>query len=105
MDFVTSYFFTNEPRFRVQGVESIDGHFATLCREFDFYDVKEKYRYLNYYLSLDSIISYTQGWYQGGVKATVSGVFRTLSLKIQKAGTKIEIVLALPCWLSSWLFS
>jgi hypothetical protein len=26
----------------VQGVESLGGHFATLCREFDFYEVKRK---------------------------------------------------------------
>jgi hypothetical protein len=25
----------------VQGVESLDDHFATLCREFDFYEVKK----------------------------------------------------------------
>ena len=25
----------------VQGVESLGGHFATLCREFDFYEVKQ----------------------------------------------------------------
>ena len=32
------------------------------------------------------------------------GYFRTLSLKFQKATSKIEVVLALPCWLSqfSW---
>jgi hypothetical protein len=33
------------PYFRVgvQGVESLGGHFATLCWEFDFYEVKKKY--------------------------------------------------------------
>ena len=25
----------------VQGVQSLGGHFATLCREFDFYEVKK----------------------------------------------------------------
>jgi len=29
-------------RVSVQGVESLGGHFATLCREFDFYEVKKK---------------------------------------------------------------
>ena len=29
------------PRVSVQGVESLGGHFATLCREFDFYEVKK----------------------------------------------------------------
>ena len=28
-------------RVSVQGVVSVGGHFATLCREFDFYEVKE----------------------------------------------------------------
>ena len=28
-------------RVSVQGVESLGGHFATLCREFDFYEVKK----------------------------------------------------------------
>ena len=28
-------------RVSVQGVESLGGHFATLCWEFDFYDVKK----------------------------------------------------------------
>ena len=30
------------PKVSVQGVESFGGHFATLCREFDFYEVKKK---------------------------------------------------------------
>ena len=28
------------PRVSVQGVESLGGHFLTLCRGFDFYEVK-----------------------------------------------------------------
>ena len=28
-------------RVRVQGVKSVGGHFACLCREFDFYEVKK----------------------------------------------------------------
>ena len=28
-------------RVRVQGVKSVGGHFACLCREFDFYEVKQ----------------------------------------------------------------
>ena len=28
-------------RVSVQGVASLGGHFATLCREFDFYEVKK----------------------------------------------------------------
>ena len=28
-------------RVSVQGVKSLDGHFACLCREFDFYEVKK----------------------------------------------------------------
>jgi len=35
-------------RVSVQGVESLGGHFATLCREFDFYEVKKrKYYYFS----------------------------------------------------------
>ena len=30
-------------RVSVQGVESLGGHFATLCQEFDFYEVKKYY--------------------------------------------------------------
>jgi hypothetical protein len=30
-------------RVSVQGVESLGGHFAILCRGFDFYEVKKKY--------------------------------------------------------------
>ena len=29
-------------RVSVQGVKSLDGHFACLCRGFDFYEVKKK---------------------------------------------------------------
>ena len=29
----------------VQGVKSLGGHFASLCRGFDFYEVKKKYYY------------------------------------------------------------
>ena len=29
----------------VQGVKSLGGHFACLCRDFDFYEVKKKYYY------------------------------------------------------------
>jgi hypothetical protein len=29
------------PRVSVQGVKSLGGHFACLCREFDFYEVKK----------------------------------------------------------------
>ena len=29
------------PRVSVQGVKSLGGHFACLCRGFDFYDVKK----------------------------------------------------------------
>ena len=31
-------------RVRVQGVESLGGHFATLCQEFDFYEVKKDFQ-------------------------------------------------------------
>ena len=31
----------------VQGVKSLGGHFACLCREFDFYEVKKKYYYFS----------------------------------------------------------
>ena len=34
-------------RVSVQGVESLGGHFATLCREFDFYEVKKNYYYFS----------------------------------------------------------
>ena len=30
-------------RVSVQGVKSLGGHFACLCRRFDFYEVKKKY--------------------------------------------------------------
>ena len=32
-------------RVSVQGVKSLGGHFACLCRGFDFYEVKKKYYY------------------------------------------------------------
>ena len=32
-------------RISVQGVKSLGGHFACLCREFDFYEVKRKGKY------------------------------------------------------------
>ena len=32
---------TGKTRVSVKGVESLGGHFATLCREFDFYEVKK----------------------------------------------------------------
>ena len=35
-------FFTPSPRFSVQGVKSLGGHFACLCRGFEFYEVKKK---------------------------------------------------------------
>ena len=31
-----------EPRVSVQGVKSLGGHFACLCRGFEFYEVKKK---------------------------------------------------------------
>jgi hypothetical protein len=34
-------------RVSVQGVESLGGHFTTLCREFDFYGSKKKYYYFS----------------------------------------------------------
>ena len=34
-------------RVSVKGVESLGGHFATLCREFDFYEVKKIYYYFS----------------------------------------------------------
>ena len=37
----TSYF-TTETRVSVQGVKSLGRHFACLCREFEFYEVKKK---------------------------------------------------------------
>ena len=40
--------------------------------------------------------------YQYIVNATVSGVLEDLSLKFQKARTKIQEVLSLPCWLSQF---
>ena len=38
--------------------------------------------------------------YQGIVKSTVSGVFEDLKFKISEGYKQIEVVLALPCWLS-----
>jgi hypothetical protein len=35
----------NQVRVSVQGVISLGNHFATLCREFDFYEVKKNYCY------------------------------------------------------------
>jgi hypothetical protein len=34
--------FCAPPRLSVQGVKSLGGHFACLCRGFDFYEVKKK---------------------------------------------------------------
>ena len=46
----------------------------------------------------------TRDFTKSGIKVLWSlkflGYFRTLSWKFQKARTKIEVVLALPCWLS-----
>ena len=33
--------FTGKSRVSVQGVKSLDGHFAYLCRGFEFYEVKK----------------------------------------------------------------
>jgi hypothetical protein len=38
---------TLKGRVSVQGVKSLGGHFACLCREFDFYEVKKKYYYFS----------------------------------------------------------
>ena len=34
-------------RVSVQGVKSLGGHFACLCRGFEFYEVKKKYYYFS----------------------------------------------------------
>ena len=53
---------------------------------------------------------YTRGCHTSATKIywliQILGYLRTLSLKFQKARTKIEVVLTLPCWLSqfSWAF-
>ena len=39
----------DKSRVSAQGVKSLGGHFACLCREFDFYEVKTKQFY--YYFS------------------------------------------------------
>ena len=36
-------FFTPSPRFSVQGVKSLGGHLACLCRGFEFYEVRKKF--------------------------------------------------------------
>ena len=36
-------YFCNIFRVSVQGVKSLGGHFACLCREFEFYEVKKKW--------------------------------------------------------------
>ena len=47
---LSQYSFSNKyVRVNVQGVKSLGGHFACLCREFDFYEVKRKKKY--YYFS------------------------------------------------------
>jgi hypothetical protein len=33
------------PKVSVQGVKSLGGHFACLCRGFDFHEVKKKFRF------------------------------------------------------------
>ena len=45
------------PRVSVQGVESLGGHFATLCWEFDFYEVKNKKCY--YFFQEEKGITFT----------------------------------------------
>ena len=49
---------------------------------------------------------YIRGFTKFGIKVALSlqflGYLRTLSLKFQKAWTKIEVFLALPCWLSQF---
>ena len=35
-------------RVSVQGVKSLGGHFACLCRGFEFYEIKKKYFVINF---------------------------------------------------------
>ena len=63
----------------------------------------EGYKILrNLHLTFDC--SYCRGCQKFGIKGywklQFLGYLRTLSLKLQKARTKIEVVLTLPCWLS-----
>jgi hypothetical protein len=46
-----------KPRVSVQGVKSLGGHFACLCREFDFYEVKKEIFY--YYFSKEKGNTFT----------------------------------------------
>ena len=41
--------FTTSIRVSVQGVKSLGGHFACLCREFDFYEVKNEKKILLFF--------------------------------------------------------
>ena len=36
-------------RVSVQGVKSLGGHFASLCRGFEFYEVKKKKKFCHYF--------------------------------------------------------
>ena len=40
--FLKKLLIMNAPRVSVQGVKSLGGHFACLCRGFEFYEVKTK---------------------------------------------------------------
>ena len=40
--FCQEYLCRGKTRVSVQGVKSLDGHFAGLCRGFEFYEVKKK---------------------------------------------------------------
>jgi hypothetical protein len=48
---------STQPRVSVQGVKSLGGHFACLCRGFDFYEVKKNYYY--YFLKIKGKYFYT----------------------------------------------
>ena len=43
LSFVDTYVNNPMPRASVQGVKSLGGHFACLCRGFEFYEVKKKF--------------------------------------------------------------
>jgi hypothetical protein len=44
------FWFFIEGRVSVQGVKSLGGHFACLCRGFEFYEVKKNVIYTFYHL-------------------------------------------------------
>ena len=74
----------NLTRVSVQGVKSLGGHFACLCREFDFYEVKKNKKY---------IIIFQK---EKGNTFTLLITFIVKSLQKEQNSTNLQLVLWTP---------